>query len=149
MPVRLLSPVRSLIAGLLLVAAGVAGLAAEPDTTRAQLRQLDQLERILQMEPQQLEALRMTITRVEKMSEEEKARLRRSIAGLRALPAQERSETVESLKDLTPRERRLLRRHWLEMDEKERDAERERLRELSTEERAAYWDKVLKREPAS
>lgn len=94
------------------------------------------LHHLLQMEPEELTALRQTIERIERMAPEEKAHLLERIGKLDRMPPERLEALRERFEGIAPETRETMRRRWLEMTPEEHREWRQKLREMTPEQRA-------------
>ena len=98
-------------------------------------RETRMLQHFLKMEPAGLVNLRRTIERIERMTTEEKEKLRERIGELEQM----RPERVKAMRELfesIPREKReAMRQHWLELPPEERQEWHQKIRAMSPEQR--------------
>ena len=98
------------------------------------------LKHFLNMEPADLVNLRQTIERIERMTAEEKEKLRKRVGEL----DQMRPERVKAMRERfesIPREKReAMRQRWLDLPPKERHEWHQKLRAMSPEQRQEVLD---------
>jgi len=129
---------------LIYLTAAITLLAETPQAERGpdgSAREARMLGHLLQMQPEELSALRTTIERIENMSPEEKALLRQKIQKLDRMPPEKARAMHERFKKIDPEVRKNMRKRWLEMAPEARREWRQKLRDMSPEERAEVFEK--------
>lgn len=97
-------------------------------------QQLEQLNELLQMSPQQLRRIRETIEMIERMSPEERSKLRTRLQEFINLSPDLQQEIKELAQQVDPGQRSLLRQYWMSLRPEERSAMLEQLHAMSDEE---------------
>ncbi len=97
--------------------------------------QLDQMGQLIQLSPEQLKQLRLTIEFLEKMSPEERESMRRKLEEIAQVSKARKSEVRHLIPYLPPRYHSDLSQLWMAASEKERATIQEAIEPLSN------WDK--------
>ncbi len=107
------------------------------------LEELQLLERFLNLPPDKLTQIRLTIEKIEKMDPAEREQLRENIRKFRLMGPARRQDVRRHLKAIPAHERALMRQYWLELSPEEARAEREKRREMNGRERYEYYENLL------
>ncbi len=113
-----------------------AGLSREE---RKGLQEMILVERFLSLPPERLSEVRNSIELIQKMSPEEKERIKQQIGKFKRMPHVERKKMHDRWSAVSEERRTKMRNHWLNMSEEDRRAEREKLRTMTHEERRWYF----------
>ena len=109
------------------------------EPTRRENQETRMLYNLLKMTKEDLSALRKTIERIENMDVKEKEHMRERIGKLERMPPERVNALRERLKAIDPETRAVMRKRWMEMvPEVQRDW-RDRLRNMTLEERAEVF----------
>jgi|GEM_PF-700153 len=105
------------------------------------------LQHLLEMDDAQLTSIRQTIERIEKMSPEEKQKMRERIGKMHDMPSGNVEAMRQKFKKIPQEQREAMRERWIEMTPEERAQWRDKLRSLSPEERKAVFEEQGFRAP--
>lgn len=135
---------KALIAALTLYLLGALPLLAEPPPEPAAQNnrggETRMLRHLLEMQPEELAALRQTIERIERMSSEEKIQLRERLGKLEKMAPEHIDAMRKRFQSIAPETREAMRQRWLEMTPETRSEWRQKLRTMSREERAQVFE---------
>ena len=98
------------------------------------------LQNLLKMTDADLSALRQTIERIESMDAEEKERMRGRIWKLEQMPAEQIDSLRERFRAIDPETRTAMRYRWMEMSQEVQRDWRDKLRNMTPEERAEVFE---------
>ncbi len=104
---------------------------------------LHMLEKMLELSPEELKAIRVSIQRLENMSPEERDALRQRIRNFRNMQKTERDKIMRTVKRISPQDRKALLRYWSSLSPEEAKAQRDKMSKMTPEERAAFRLKIL------
>jgi hypothetical protein len=100
------------------------------------------LQRLLQMEDNELAKLRQTIQRIEKMSAEEKAHLHERIGKMHEMDPKRIQAMREKYEAIPKEQREAMRQRWLAMTPQQRLEWRKKLKQMSPYERKAVFGEL-------
>lgn len=103
------------------------------------------VEQFLEMPPERLAMIRTLIERLEQMTPEEREAMRERLAEYRAMSEERRSRMKEAFRQVPIEERLLLRMYWRSLPKKEAQAAREKMKQLSPDERELYRQEMVSR----
>jgi len=92
------------------------------------------------MDDSELTQLRQTIERIEAMSEEERANMRKKLGKLQKMDPEKLQNLRDRIKSIPEEQRARMRQRWFEMSPRERQDWRSKLREMSPEDRASTME---------
>jgi uncharacterized protein (UPF0335 family) len=127
---------RILLTALLLFAAlPLVAVSKQPPGSSHPNQETRLLQRLLQMEPDELAQLRQTIERIERMSPEEKERMRARIGQLERMQPEQARALRDFYQALSEDERERMRQNWRALSREERREWRQTLRQMPPEAR--------------
>lgn len=113
-----------------------------PDPTEL-IAQLELLQQFLELSPAELRRIRQTVALIERLSPEERSRMRERLATMR-LDLNEVDQSIALFaKHLPPRERPAFRRFWMSLSHADREQLSAQFSQLDRDARAAWVDARL------
>ena len=109
------------------------------EAERMRMKEFMNLERFISLPSERLSSIRRTIERIERMTPEEKDRLRKELHQFRQLRPEMRHEISKSFDSMPIAEKRFMRQHWLQMTPADRTRERRKMESMTAEERRDYY----------
>lgn len=115
------------------------------DVSQASSSQLAAIEHILQLNQDELTALRQTLDRIASLTPEQHAALLQRVHEFRKMSERERRRIIAEYRELPQEERRLLRAYWHNLSPEKAQQTRDQLRRMSQQQRLELRDHMIEK----